>query len=91
MIAAKLVQRIEEEKKYPFAARKAGTTGVVSVLVRIAKDGQVVGYEILSTDTDRNLTAGARKTLEALLGERLCEASLPKSLHIEVPIRYELR
>ena len=52
MIAAKLVQRIEEEKKYPFAARKAGTTGVVSVLVRIAKDGQVVGYEILSTDTD---------------------------------------
>jgi protein TonB len=90
LIVERLLRKIEEQKNYPFAARRAGITGVVSVLVHVGEDGRVTGFRILSREADRFLVSGASHTLEAIQGARVCEARLAHALNIEVPIVYEL-
>ena len=92
LVVAALRARIEAAKRYPFAARKAGITGTVRVLVEIDGYGRVAGYRLADPgQTHEKLRSGADKTMERLVGVRLSEVRLPSSLLVEVPIVYELR
>ncbi|MGE4292641.1 MAG: hypothetical protein AB7E32_10580 [Desulfovibrio sp.] len=91
-LVALLHQRIEAVKHYPFAARKAGITGTVGVVVEIDSAARITGYRVADPDqANGRLRTGAEQTMDRLVGVRLAEVRLSSPLLVEVPIVYELR
>lgn len=102
-LVAALRRRVEAAKSYPFAARKAGITGVVLVRVDIDPSGRVAGYTLAQEqDAHPRLLGGAGETMERVLGADLYadlhteRSAAPRALRlsgtllVELPIVYEL-
>jgi outer membrane biosynthesis protein TonB len=102
-LVAALRRRVEAAKSYPFAARKAGITGVVLVRVDIDPSGRVAGYSLAQgQDAHPRLLGGAGETMERVLGADLYadlhseRSAAPRALRlsgtllVELPIVYEL-
>lgn len=91
-LVAALVGRIEQAKRYPFAARKAGIEGVVTMRVRIDESGRIAAYAVRQEDAPHRWLQEASLETMALVDPRLlAEDRLEAALVVEVPIRFHLR
>lgn len=91
-LVAALIGRIEQAKRYPFAARKAGIEGVVIMRVRIDESGRIAGYSAQADGSPhRWLQEASLETLAQVEPQLLPEGRLEAALVVEVPIRFHLR
>ncbi|MHC1752702.1 TonB family protein [Humidesulfovibrio sp.] len=91
-LVAALVGRIEQAKRYPFAARKAGIEGVVTMRVRIDEAGRIAGYSVQPDGAPhRWLQEVSLETMALVDPQLLPEGRLEAALVVEVPIRFHLR
>ncbi|MBN1269012.1 MAG: TonB family protein [Kiritimatiellae bacterium] len=86
---ARLRTLIEREKHYPEAARRAGYTGEVIMLVAIAQDGTVGVSEVELHAGHALLEQAAARTMKRVAGRRL-GVTLPEDIRVRVPIRFEI-
>jgi TonB family protein len=89
---AALIGRIEQAKRYPFAARRAGIEGVVTMRVRIDEAGRIAGYSVQPDGAPhRWLQEASLETMTQVDPQLLPEGRLEAALVVEVPIRFHLR
>lgn len=91
-LVAALIGRIEQAKRYPFPARKAGIEGVVTMRVRIDEAGRIAGYSVQPDGAPhRWLQEASLETMALVEPQLLPEGRLAAALVVEVPIRFHLR
>jgi protein TonB len=89
-IIAALVAAVEQHKRYPQAARRAGYEGIVQISVRIDRQGFIRGYE-LTGGSGRPLLDDAAVAIFRRIGDiRIASVSIDRDLTLIVPVRYAL-
>jgi protein TonB len=88
-IIAALIASLEQEKRYPAAARRLGIEGLVTAQVQIDSLGRIVGAGIKGGGSDPMLE---RATTEALqrVQKRWRPVPMLEPVTVNVPIRYSL-
>ncbi|SNS07384.1 outer membrane transport energization protein TonB [Humidesulfovibrio mexicanus] len=91
-LVAALIGRIERAKRYPFAARKAGIEGVVTMRVRIDEAGRIAEYSVRTDGAPhRWLCDAAVQTMAEVDPHLLPQGKMETALVVEVPIRFHLQ
>lgn len=85
-----LLALIEKEKYYPFAARRAGLTGKVVLMISVNSDGRISGYRIAGGNGHATLKKAALTTMGRVAKNRIPVSSLPNGATIRLPINYSI-
>ena len=84
---SRFVAQVEQNKTYPFQARRQGVTGVVRVRVVISQGGTLLENRIVSSSGDSRLDQAA---LEAVRASVPYSHKHDGSLSMTIPIRFHL-
>ncbi len=85
-----LIARIEQEKRYPTAARRLGLEGVVLAEVRVDAQGRIVSVRTQEGQSHALLEKATRETLQRVRdGWR--PVPVPEATTLNIPIRYSLK
>ena len=84
---SRFVARVEQNKTYPFQARKQGVTGMVRVRVVISQGGSILENQVVSSSGDSRLDQAA---LEAVRASVPYSHENGGSLSMTIPIRFRL-
>lgn len=82
-----LRRRIEEALAYPYAARKRGLQGVVSLTLRLDERGNLIGLEVKESSGYAVLDDAATRLVEKVVPY---PHGLGTPLSVDIPIRYSL-
>jgi protein TonB len=88
-ILAALVADLEQEKRYPAAARRLGVEGLVMARVQIDSTGRIVGAGIKESGAHPLLETAAADALQRVQ-KKWRPIPLPEPVTVNVPIRYNL-
>ncbi len=89
-IIAALVAVVEQHKRYPQAAKRAGYEGTVTISVRIDRHGFIRGYE-LTCGSGRSVLDDSALMIFRRIGDiRIAAVSIDRDLTLVVPVRYAL-
>ncbi len=90
-LVAKLIRRLEKEKKFPLLARRLGVSGTVLLLIEVQPDGVISHYEIVEKQSAHNiLKKAALTTARKAAAKPLAMCDLDRCMLVKVPIIYEL-
>ncbi|PIE64845.1 MAG: hypothetical protein CSA26_06580 [Desulfobacterales bacterium] len=81
-------QAINQYKKYPRAARRAGYGGLVKVQITIKANGKVVSSRLHTTSGRKILDHAAMKATEKILDTKVTSAVLTEDLVLTIPVRF---
>jgi len=89
-LIAALVAVVEQHKRYPQAARRAGYEGTVEVRVSIDRHGFIRGYELIGGSGRSVLDDAAVAIFRRIEGIRIPAGLIRRDLTLIVPVRYAL-
>jgi len=89
-IIAALVAVVEQHKRYPQVARRAGYEGTVQVSVKIDRQGFIRGYELINGSGRSVLDDSALAIFRRIGDIRIASMSIDRDLTLIVPVRYAL-
>ena len=85
---AGLLERLDEKRIYPRAARRRGIQGTVILLVRLDRRGELEGLSVLKSSGSDILDRAAVRLIESVLPY---DHGAGRSIRLEVPITYRLK
>jgi protein TonB len=85
-----LIARIEREKRYPATARRLGLEGLVTAVVRVDGQGNIVGVSARGEGAHAALEKAALETLQRVR-DGWTPIPVPEPLTVHIPVRFSLK